>query len=173
METLAGILSSLGFQEYGIIALALSIFIDINPKIKFNPIKAIIRYLGKWFNSSVQKEIAGFKLEVNQKFKDLQDEQVAQRETLNKLVADMELKEISKLRWEIIDFETSILNKEKHSREQYRHILDSTRKFLRSVENQNDFYNIPEEDIAKIKEAETYIKNHYEENRMDQSKIFF
>lgn len=173
METIAGILSTLGFQDYAIIVLILSIFIDINPKIKFNPIKALFRYLGKWFNSSVQKEIAGFKLEVNQKFKDLQDEQVAQRETLNKLVADMELKEISKLRWEIIDFETSILNKEKHSREQYRHILDSTRKFLRAVDSSNEFYNIPEEDISKIKEAETYIRNHYEENRMDQSKIFF
>ena len=173
METLAGILSTLGFQEYALIVLALSIFIDIHPKIKFNPIKALFGYLGKWFNSSVQKEISGFKAEVNQKFKDLQDEQIAQRETLNKIVADMEQKEISKLRWEIIDFETSILNGDKHSREQYRHILDSARKFIRSIQTNKELYNIPEEDVTKIIEAETYIKNHYEENRSDQSKIFF
>lgn len=173
METIAGILSSLGFQEYALAVLFLSIFIDINPKIKFNPIKRIFNYLGKWFNSSIQREIAGFKAEVNQKFEDLQQEQKTQRQTLDKLVADMEQKEISKLRWEIIDFETTILNKEKHSREQYRHILDSAKKFLRTIDSNPNLYNIPEEDIAKIREAQITIENHYEENRMDQSKIFF
>lgn len=173
METLAGVLSTLGFKEYAIVVLLLSIFIDINPKIKFNPIKAIIRYLGRWFNNSIQKEIAGFKVEVNQKFDDLQKEQKAQRETLTKLVNDMDQKEASKLRWEVIDFETSILNDEKHSREQYRHILDSACKFFRMVESHELDIKVSEEDIQKLQEARTFIQNHYDKNRADQSIIFF
>ena len=172
MEALYKILTGLGFEQYALIILALSVFIDINPKIKFNPIKAILNYFGKWLNNSIQKEISGFKQEVNTKFEQLQAEQVAQRETLNKLIADQENKEISKLRWDIIDFETSILNEEKHSREQYRHILDCVRKYKRMAES-SDYTCISEEDYQKICESESTIKNHYEQNRQDQSVIFF
>lgn len=173
METLATILSSLGFEHYALIVLGLSIFIDVNPKIKFNPIKAIFNYLGKWFNNSIQKEISGFKEEVNNKFEEIQKEQKTQRETLNKLIDDQENKEISRLRWEIINFETSILNAEKkYSRDQYRHIFDDIDKFKRIAKSEENKYIQPE-DLQRIVESENFIKEHYEKNRANNSLMFF
>ena len=78
MKVASGILSNLGLGNIGLIILIVSIFIDISP-IKINPIKWIFGYLGKWFNNSIQKEIAGFKEEVNQKFAQIQNKQLSQR----------------------------------------------------------------------------------------------
>ena len=172
MDAIVKIFTTLGLTDYAIIALVLSIFIDVNPKIKFNPIKSVISYLGKWFNNSIQREISGFKEEVNQKLDDLQKEQNAQRDTLNKIIRDRDNSELSRLRWEVIDFENSINNGEKHTREQYRHILDDSRKYLRLLDTAEDI-SVNEEDVIKIKESTEFIRSHYEKNRSNQSQLFF
>lgn len=173
MDILAKIFTTLGLTEYAIIASALAIFIDVSPKIKWNPIKSIFAYLGKHFNSSIQTEITTFKVEVNQKFKDLQEEQAAQRDTLNKIVNDMDNRELSRLKWEVIDFENSILNGAKHPREQYRHILDESRKFTRMIETCKDNISVDEEEIIKVNESTDIIREHYEKNRLNQSQLYF
>lgn len=175
MQILSNILSQLGYGQIAIIILFLSIFIDINPKIKFNPIKCVISFIGKWFNNSIEKEISGFKVEVNQKFEELQKEQNAQKETLKKLVIDQENKEMSTLRWDIIDFENSIANGVKHTREQYRHILDSSKKYQRLVETSEDenIEAMEQENLVKILEATEHIREHYEAGKVDQSSLFF
>lgn len=174
MESISTILSALGFEHYALIIIALSIFIDINPKIKFNPIKAVFKYLGKWFNNSIQKEISGFKDEVNTQLKELKDEQLAQRITLNKIVTDQENKEISRLRWEVINFDNSIINGSKYSREQYRHVIDDGEKYIRLIEKQDEDSNENnDENLSKIKEALDRIKNHYNKHRQDTSILYF
>lgn len=172
MQVVSSILSQLGFGQWALIILGLSIFIDVNPKIKFNPLQCVISFVGKAFNNSIQREISGFKSEVNAKFESLQAEQKAQRETLNKLLADQENREISTLRWNVIDFENSIVNGVKHTREQYRHILDSAKKYLRLVET-SDNIEVEQENVQKIKEAAEAIRKHYEAGRCDQSTLFF
>ena len=172
MQVISNILSQLGYTQVALIVLALSIFIDVNPKIKFNPLKCVISFIGKAFNNSIEKEISGFKTEVNAKFEDLQKEQKAQRETLNKLVSDQENREICALRWDVIDFENSIANGVKHTREQYRHILDSAKKYLRLVETSENI-EVEQENIQKIKESAEAIRKHYEAGRIDQSILFF
>lgn len=150
----------------------ISIFIDISPTIKWNPIKSLLGYLGNCFNKGVQKEISGFKEEVNNKLEALQQEQNAQRETLDKLIVDTENREMSKLRWEVIEFENSILNGQKHSREQYRHIIDCARKFER-VATSSETINILPEDLANVREACASIEDHYDKNRHNQSLLYF
>jgi len=171
MEVLVTILKSLGFDGITTLILIISIFVDISP-LKVNPIKAIFNYLGKHFNNSIQREISGFKEEVNEKFEKLQNEQSEQRKTLNKLLMEQDNKEISKLRWDIIEFESSILNNMRHHREEYRHIIDCANKYMRIVRN-NENISVPEEDIIKIKESADFIKNHYERHRLNQTNIFF
>ena len=172
MDALVSFFTALEMKDYALVTLFLSIFIDVNPKIKWNPIKAIFGYLGKCFNNSIQKEISGFKTEVNQKLDDLQKEQNAQRDTLNKIIMDRDNSELSRLRWEVIDFENSIYNGEKHTREQYRHILDESRKFKRLLETCENII-VNEEDVIKIKEATEVIRSHYEKNRSNQSVMYF
>ena len=172
MQQIITVLS--GNYDKAIIAviIILSVFIDISPTIKWNPIKSLLGYIGNCFNKGVQREISGFKDEVNTKLEALQQEQNAQRETLDKMIIDTENREMSKLRWEVIEFENSILNGQKHSREQYRHIIDCARKFERVATSSNTISVLPE-DLANVKEACASIEDHYNKNRHNQSLLYF
>lgn len=171
MKPLIDVLNQLGYTNLGLIILALSVFIDITPAIKLNPIKAIFGYLGKAFNSSMQKEIIDFKRDINEKMDQLQTEQIAQRNTLDKIIADNQSKDISQLRWEVIDFENSLVNGVKHSREQYRHVLDSLEKYINmmgsSEENHHDEY------YRAVCENGEAIREHYEKFKNDPSALYF
>lgn len=173
MDTLIKVLSSIGASQYVVIFLVLSIFIDISP-IKLNPVKRVVEYFGNCFNRSIEKSIAEFKKETNERLDALQAEQNAQRDTLNKIIVDRDNSELSRIRWDVIDFENSIFNGEKHSREQYRHILDESRKFTRMIETSEvDGISVKEEDVIKMKEAAETIRSHYEKHRVDQSVMYF
>lgn len=171
LEAIAKVLMSMGFGQYALILLIISIFIDITPGIKINPIKAIFRFIGKYFNSSIEKEITEFKKDVQSQFDELKKEQEVQSETLNKLAKDQDNKEISSLCWSIIDFQNSIVNGSKHTREQYRHILDSSKKYMRMAAEPNA--DIKQEDMDLIKEYTNFIQEHYENERKDQTKLYF
>ena len=129
MDAIYRALSSLGFARWALIILLIGIFIDINPGIKFNPIKAIFKYIGKSFNASMQNDLNDLRTEMTAKIQELQSEQVAQREALDKIILDQQNKEIQRLRWEIIDFNNGIINEVRHSRQQYRHVLDAFEKY--------------------------------------------
>lgn len=172
MKEIASILVNLGLNQWALIVIVLSIFIDITPAIKFNPIKAIFSFMGKWFNSSVQKEIGEFKIEVNNKFDKLQQEQIAQRETLNKIRSDQEAKEISYISWSITDFHNSLINGEKHNREEYRHIFDSYKKYNRIITDSETLHVDTENDI-KLKEYMGDITAHYDQRKNDQTVLYF
>ena len=172
MEVIASILQSMGFNQWAMVVFALSIVIDITPKIKFNPIRSLLGYIGKCFNRAIEDEIKSFKSEVDQRFNELKQEQLEQRATLNKIAQDQENKEFSKLKWDIINFENSILNGIKHSRSEYRHILDCASKYMRMVESDDNSIVISEEDVQHIKEAIEFIRKHYNDNRQIQSSMF-
>lgn len=174
MNIMYSILTQLGIaKSITLIVLFLSIFIDITPKIKWNPIKAIIGYLGNCFNNSIEKEISTFKEEVNTKFDELRQEQESQRETLNKIILDQENKEISRLRWEIIDFENSIQNGHRYSREHYRHVLDDAEKYKRMMSNNINNDTDDGEIFSEVLEIIERIDKHYTERRDDPTILFF
>lgn len=161
MDVVAKILTSLGLGDYALIVLFLGIFIDITPGIKLNPVKAIFKYLGKSFNSSIETEITEFKEEVNAKFLELQKEQMRQKNALDRIIIDGQDKEIGRLRWEIIDFSNSIQNKVKHSKEQYRHILNSYSRYKLIL---NEIGITSDEYYHDVIQHGTTIEKHYEAN---------
>ena len=83
-----------------------------------------------------------------------------------------ENRELSRLRWDIVEFESSIRNNQKHSREQYRHVLDTGRKFERLIETSDNLI-VDEEDVRAIRESLVIINEHYEKNRLNQSAVSF
>lgn len=190
MSQIKTILDSFGLNNIALIILALSIFIDISPSVKFNPWKAIFGSIGKYINRSIQDEIKGFKTDVYAKIDDLKvtqqkefdevrEEQRKQAETLNNLIMDMKYKEISQLRWDIINFETRVRYGDKYPREQYRHIIDEAEKFLRITKNstsdESESKNrliVDPEDIVKIREALGYIEDHYNKSKSVDSASF-
>jgi len=183
MDVISKILSEMGLGHWALVVLVLGIFIDVTPAIKFNPIKAILSWFGSYLNKSIQNEINGFKdevnvsldefkTEVNNRFDAVQREQNAQRETLNKIIKDTESREVSRLKWEIIEFETSIRNEQKHNREQYRHVLDSAEKFQRIAASEDSYVSIPQVDLIAVKESSAVIQAHYDKYRNTQDLYF-
>ena len=170
MDALYKVISAMGYTKAGLFILLLSIFIDINPGIKFNPIKSIFRYLGKAFNSSLTSELNILRGDMTNKIDKVQEEQSEQRETLNKIILYNQNKEIQSLRWEIIDFNNGILNQIKHSREQYRHVLDAYDKYNAIIDEVG--FNADLEYYRNVKENGDAIRAHYEENK-DGNSLYF
>lgn len=173
MDKIVAILSTWGLGQWSLVVLVISIFVDLSP-IKFNPIKMILSWFGKYLNKSIEMEISGFKNEVNDKLEELQKEQNAQRDTLNKIVKDREAREVSRLKWEVIEFETSIRDENgmKHNREQYRHILDSADKYERIAASADSLVSIPQVDLLAVRDAAAHIKKHYDAHRDSQDLYF-
>ena len=169
MDVISKILTSLGLGDYALIVLFLGIFIDITPGIKLNPVKAIFKYLGKSFNSSIETEISELKDDVNKKFTELQKEQKRQKNALDRIIIDGQDKEINRLRWEIIDFDNGIQNKVKHSKEQYRHILN---QFSRYKLVMNEIGITSDEYYHDVIQHGNSIQKHYED-RSDSGEAFF
>lgn len=169
MDAIYQALSTLGYTKWALIVLMLGVFIDINPAIKVNPIKAIFRYLGKSFNASMETEISEMKNDMSSKIDELQQEQYAQREALDKIVLDNQNKEIQRLRWEIIDFNNGIINGIKHSREQYRHVLDAYERYNNII---SDVGTPLDEYFRSVQENGNTIKRHYEDHK-DTNELYF
>lgn len=178
MSQLYTVVSSLNFKWIAIIIMALSIFIDISPSVKWNPWKALFNKIGKYITNSIKTEMAGFKTEVNEKidalsleqktqFEQIKKEQELQGETLHGLIQDFNYKELSRLRWDITDFDTNITRGNKYPREQYRHILDEAEKFIRMVEDKDNKMAVDANDVFSVKETIHRIESHYEEHRAD------
>lgn len=192
MGQIKTILDNFGLNNIALIILALSIFIDIAPSVKFNPWKWLFGRIGMYINKSIQDELKGFKEDVYKKIDDLKgtqqkefdevrEEQRKQAETLNNLITDMKYKEISQLRWDIINFETRIKHGDKYPREQYRHIIDEAEKFLRITkhsvssegsDNAKNHLIVDPEDIVKIRESLNYIQTHYEQSKTEDPASF-
>ena len=170
MNEIAKWLQSVGYEKIALALLIAGIFIDLTPAVKWNPIRSIFRYIVEAFNSSVKTEINTFKAEVNEKFNQLREVQDLQQETLDKLIMDSTHKEISRIRWEIIDFKNSIVNGVKHSRGQYRHVLGSIDNYLETMESKDmrddDYYH-------EVLEAGEYIRTHYERYKDDSGILYF
>ena len=73
--------------------------------------------------------------------------------------------EISRIRWEIIEFSNSIENDQLHVRDEYRHIKDEYKKYELLIKKYNLENGIITEEIEKI-------NKHYDENKNSNSVYF-
>jgi vacuolar-type H+-ATPase subunit E/Vma4 len=169
MDALYDLFTSLGYDRLAIIIVLLGLFVDITPGIKLNPVKAIFKYLGKYFNSSIEKELIELKKEMNSKIDQIQAEQTEQREALDRIILNDQNKEIQRLRWEIIDFNNGIMNEVRHSREQYRHVLDAFEKYnsiIQEVGSSVDEY------YRNVQENGKAISDHYDKHKNTKDLYF-
>lgn len=169
MAQIAQLLTTFGYGKIAIIVVIIGIFVDISP-IKFNPIKSVFKYIGRAFNSSIELEISNFKVETNEKLEELREEQNKQQGTLDKLILDQSNKEISRWRWEIIDFKNSIVNGTKHSRGQYRHVLSAVDAYINAMEMDE----MSDDDYCReVFEDGEFIREHYEKYKDDTNILYF
>lgn len=169
MEMIAKYLYDMGFKGWAIFVTILLIFVEFNPKIKFNPIASILNWFGTRFNSSVEKQISGFKSEVNEKFDKLNERLTAQEENLEQVSTDSKKFELSSIYWDITQFETSILNGEKFYREQYRHAIENGNRYKDLAKELGERPDATQ--IQEIEEALSTIHKHYDEHRHDSEMM--
>ena len=149
----------------------LSIFIEITP-IKFNPIS----WLSKVLFSALRKDMEDMKKELNEnignvktdlmgEIDNIKAEQQNEKNSIDQLTITTEMAEISRIRWEIIEFSNSIENGQLHIRDEYRHIVDDNKRYHTLIDKyglENGYF---EEEYEKI-------FKHYEENKNSISVYF-
>jgi hypothetical protein len=149
----------------------ISLFVEIIP-VKFDPISTLL----KWLNKSVREEIKNMREEVMQNIDSvkeelrqdisiLQEKQEAQDDRIAELVKSNEMAEISRIRWEIIEFSNSIDNGQVHIRDEYRHIKDENRRYHDLIDKYDLNNGVIDEEMDKI-------NRHYDQNK-DNASIYF
>ena len=106
-------------------AFVLTIFVDLTPGIKWNPIKAIFGWIGKLINKGVLEQITSLKGEVNE----IKDQ--------------VQANEKDRIRFEVLSFANSCRNKVKHTKDEFQHIIDINDKYenlLKATEDKNGVF---------------------------------
>ena len=116
-------------KNWGWIAVGLSLFIDFNPHIKWNPWKSFFGWLGKQLTQDVRDELAGIKKDVE----GVKAEQERQ-------AREMDENEMDVIRTTVLDFANSCRLKRRHTKEEFDHIFalkDKYQKLLTKTGQQN------------------------------------
>ena len=153
------------------IFILLSIFVEITP-IRFNPISWVVNILFKPLKkdmNDMKKElndnIIDIKTELKQEIEQIKVETQKEKESINELVKANEMVEISRIRWEIIEFSNTIENNQLHIRDEYRHIIDDNRRYHALIEK----YEL---DDGFIDEEYEKILSHYNRNK-NSNRVYF
>ena len=153
------------------ILIFLSLFIEVS-KIKINPISAIVKFLFR----PIRKEIENLGIKIQQDMDDMKQElkdeinllrldQEKEKEAIDQLIYANEMAEISRIRWEIIEFSNSLTNKITHVRDEYRHVIDDYKKYETLIKKYDLKNGIITEEYEKI-------TDHYNLNKNSNSVYF-
>ncbi len=93
------------------IALVLGLFVEFTPAIKFSPIKAILRWIGKAVNGEVLQRIEGLEKRADE-----------QRRSIDE-------NEMDRIRWEIFDFANECRNGVLHTKDEFQHVISLNTKY--------------------------------------------
>lgn len=108
-----------------------SALIQITP-VKWNPITSFIKWLGKIITAPVE---------------DTLDKLTT---TVDDLQTEVNTNEKDRIRWEVLDFANSCRNGQKHTKEEFRHIISLNDKYKCLLEKTNDKNGVFEADFAYI-----------------------
>lgn len=168
--TLAQVLQYMADNVLSILVVV-GIFVEITP-VKFNPISFLSNLLFK----SIREDMNEMKEELNKNINDVKDElkgeieklaneQKNQADSTLDLIKSTEMNEISRIRWEIIEFSRSIDNGLLHTRDEYRHIKDDNIRYHTLIQKYELSNGLIDEEMMKINE-------HYENNK-DNTSVYF
>ena len=154
-----------------IIILVLSVFFEIS-KIKINPIswltKLVFRPIRKDMadmKKELKDEITNMENKLSKEIDSVKSEVSSEHQRIDDLISSTELSEISRIRWNIIEFSNSIENGQKHIRDEYRHIKDDAKRYHTLVEKYDLDNGIIDEEMEKI-------NKRYDENKNSTSVYF-
>lgn len=171
LKTLIDALGLSNGNIFIIILLICSIFFEIAP-IKLNPISWLVGFIFKPIRTDINEmrvelnnNIENVKNELKSDIESIKEEQSQQKESIDDLLRANEMNEVSRIRWEIIEFANSIENKQLHMRDEYRHIIDDNKRYHILIEKYGLDNGIIDEEYEKI-------YKHYKENKNGNSVYF-
>lgn len=91
-------------DHWGSILVALSLFIQWTPSIKWNPWTSLFKWLGNVINGDILKTITSMAKTIDDNEKD-------------------------RIRWEVLDFANSCRNGRRHSKDEFEHIVALNKKY--------------------------------------------
>ena len=120
----------------------LTAVIQFTPAIKWNPITAMVKWLGRLIIQPAMDQLASLRKEVE----DIKEEQKVMR-------AEQKADEKDRIRHEVLEFANSCRNHRKHTQLEFQHIIDLNDKYeklLRETNDTNGVYSKDYEFIVKI-----------------------
>jgi len=100
-------------DHWGGIVVALSLFIQWTPSIKWNPWTSLFKWIGNVINGDMRKDLANMAKCIDDNEKD-------------------------RIRWEVLDFANSCRNERKHSKDEFEHIVALDKKYKGLLKKTND-----------------------------------
>lgn len=129
-------------QNIWALVIALSAIIQIAP-IKLNPWSSLFKWIGSKINEDLNKKVDKL------------------TEDVNDLSSQRKEDEKDRIRWEVLDFANSCRNGQKHTKDEFQHIIALNDKYNKLLEETNDKNGVFE---AEYEYIQTLYKERQEKN---------
>lgn len=114
-------------EHWSFVLFVIGMFVQFTPAIKFSPITAVCRWLGRAFNGEVLQRIAGMETSIS----GLETRADQQRKSIDE-------NEMDRIRWEVLDFANACRNHVKHTKDEFQHIIALNEKYHKLLEKYGD-----------------------------------
>lgn len=113
-------------DHWSFVLFLLGMFIQFTPAIKFSPLTAIFKWIGKAFNGEVIERISNLEARSDKQQKSIDEN------------------EMDRIRWEVLDFANACRNHRKHSKDEFQHIIAINTKYhdlLKKYDQENGVFD--------------------------------
>lgn len=167
-------LTDMGFGDWALVIVIFSLFVDLVPGIKFNPISFIFKKMGDAFNHSVDKKLDELESKVNlridsieEQLANLKNDNNIKENSIKELRRVIDIAELDRLKLKILDFSNQISQQQrKFTAEEYRTIMDCYTRYHTIIDCYDDLSN------GKIDVEYNYIEKHYTDHKDNGEYMF-
>lgn len=129
-----------GFSFWAVVAFLMSIGIEIVPKIKWNPWSTLFKWFGSKINFKVEKKVDDLSKKVD-----------GIRKDLDQHIAESEVKSLQDIRWDILDFCNSCMNKRRHTQEEFKFVIKECDTYEKHIEETGEKNGVITTAISEIR----------------------
>lgn len=119
-------------DHWSFVLFLISMFVQFTPAIKFNPITALLNWVGKVINGEVLKQIAALQKRADEQRKSIDEN------------------EMDRIRWEVLDFANACRNHVKHTKDEFQHIISLNTKYHALLDKYGSTNGVFDEEYAYI-----------------------
>lgn len=113
-------------EHWSFVLFILGAFVQFTPAIRFSPLTAICKWIGKALNGEVIERISNLEACSDEQQKSIDEN------------------EMDRIRWEVLDFANACRNHRKHTKDEFQHIIAITTKYhdlLDKYEQKNGIFD--------------------------------